>query len=166
VGRRSEAILLILAVILIHPVKGHAEKRKPQSARQSPSIPRLATRTRHTRLDCSHFVNYVYRRARLPYRYASSAELYEGTDSFQRVFEPMPGDLIVWKGHVGIVTDPNQNRFVSVLRSEVSTDDYLSRYWKSRGQHRFLRYVRNRPSDANRTLAKNVVASYASGGGE
>ena len=162
-GRRSEAILLILAVILIHPVKGHAEKRKPQAARHSPSIPRLATRTRHTRLDCSHFVNYVYRRAHLPYRYASSEELYEGTGSFQRVFEPMPGDLIVWKGHVGIVTDPSVSRFVSVLRSGVKTDDYLSRYWKSRGQYRFLRYVGNRPPEANRTLAKSVVAAYASG---
>jgi cell wall-associated NlpC family hydrolase len=108
-------------------------------------------------------VNYVYRRAHLPYRYASSEELYEGVDSFQRVYEPMPGDLIVWKGHVGIVTDPNENRFVSVLRSGVKTDDYLSRYWKSRGRPRFLRYLGNRPAQANRTLAKSVVAAYASG---
>jgi cell wall-associated NlpC family hydrolase len=163
VGRRCEAILLILAVILIHPVKGHAEKRKPQAARQSPSIPRLASRTHHTRLDCSHFVNYVYRKAHLPYPYASSEELYEGTDSFHRVFEPIPGDLIVWKGHVGIVTDPSENRFVSVLRSGVKTDDYFSRYWKSRGQYRFLRYVGNRSGQGNRTLAKSVVAAYASG---
>jgi len=163
VGRRTEAIVLIMAVMvmLIHPVKGHAEKRKPQAARQS-STPRLASRTRHTRLDCSHFVNYVYRRAHLPYRYASSEELYEGTDSFQRVLEPMPGDLIVWKGHVGIVTDPSESRFVSVLRSGVKTDDYLSRYWRSRGQYRFLRYVGNRPAEPNRTLAKSVVAAYAS----
>ncbi len=162
-GRRSEVILLILAVTLVHPVKGHAEKRKTQSVRHSPSVPRLATRTRHTRLDCSHFVNSVYRRAHLPYRYASSEELYEGVESFQRVHEPMPGDLIVWKGHVGIVTNPNENRFVSVLRSGVKTDDYLSRYWKSRGRPRFLRYIGNALADANRTPAKSVIAAYASG---
>ncbi len=161
--RRSGAVLLIFGLTLIHAVKGHAEKRKPQSARHSPSIARLATRTRHTRLDCSHFVNYVYRRAHLPYRYASSEELYEGVDSFHRVYDPIPGDLIVWRGHVGIVTDPIENRFVSALRSGVKTDDYFSRYWKSRGQPRFLRYVGNAPENTNRPLARSLMASYASG---
>jgi cell wall-associated NlpC family hydrolase len=163
VGRRSAAVLLILGLTLIQTAKAHAEKRKSQSPRKAPRISRLATQTRHTRLDCSHFVNYVYGKARLPYRYASSEELYEGTDSFQRVFDPMPGDLIVWKGHVGIVIDPNESRFVSVLRSGVKTDDYLSRYWQSRGQPRFLRYVGGAPTNVNRKLAKSVVASYASG---
>jgi hypothetical protein len=163
VGRLSGAILLILGLTLVHTVKGHAEKRSPQSARQSTPIPRLATQTRHTRLDCSHFVNYIYGKAHLPYQYASSEKLYEGTNFFRRVAAPMLGDLVVWRGHVGIVTDPSQRQFVSVQRSGVKTDDYLSRYWKSRGQPRFLRYVRNRPTDANRTFAKSVVASYASG---
>ena len=102
---------------------------------------KLGTRVRHTRMDCSHFVNYVYKKANLPYRYANSSELYQGVDAFERVSEPVPGDLIVWRGHVGIIVDPSANRFVSVLRSGVTTDDYRSRYWKRRGTPRFMRYV-------------------------
>ena len=101
-------------------------------------------KARYKRLDCSHFVNQVYQRAHLPYPYASSKELYEGVDAFRRVSYPMPGDLIVWRGHVGIITDPGQTRFVSVLSSGVRADNYLSRYWKTRGKPRFLRYTGNR----------------------
>ncbi len=60
----------------------------------------------------------------------------------------MPGDLIVWRGHVGIVTNPRQTRFVSVLRSGVRADNYLSPYWKTRGKPRFLRYAGNRSSQS------------------
>lgn len=161
---RTVAVFLVFGLTLVHAVKGHAEKRNSQHPRKSTSLPQLAGKKRHTRLDCSHFVNYVYRRAHLPYRYASSEELYEGIDAFQRVFNPMPGDLIVWKGHVGIVTDPAEKRFVSVLRSGVKTDDYLSRYWRSRGEPHFLRYVGTRTAeDMNRMFAQNVAASFAGG---
>lgn len=161
-GRRSGRVLLILGLSLIQVVKSHAEKRSVQNPHEL--IPRLGTRIRHTRLDCSHFVHYVYQRAHLPYQYASSEELYQGVDAFQRVFDPMPGDLIVWRGHVGIITDPNGNRFVSVLRSGVKTDDYLSAYWRSRGRPRFLRYVGNRMAEhQNRTLSQNVARSFGNG---
>jgi hypothetical protein len=87
-----------------------------------------------------------------------------GVDASQRVFDPMPGDLIMWRGHVGIITDPNLNRFVSVLRSGVKTDDYLSAYWKSRCKPRFLRYVGNGMAEhKNRTLSKGAAASFAKG---
>ncbi len=161
-GRRNGTVLLILGLSLIQVVKGHAEKQSAQNPHEL--IPRLGTRIRHTRLDCSHFVHYVYEKAHLPYQYASSEELYEGVDAFQRVFDPMPGDLIVWRGHVGIITDPNGNRFVSVLRSGVKTDDYLSRYWKSRGKPRFLRYVGTRMAEhQNRTLTQKAAVSFANG---
>jgi hypothetical protein len=158
VRRRSGAVLLILGLSLIHVVKGHAEKPSTQSPHDL--IPRLGTRIRLTRLDCSHFVNYVYRKAHRPYPYASSEELYQGVDTFQRVFHPLPGDLIVWRGHVGIITDPNENRFVSVLRSGVKTDDYSSPYWRHRGQPHFLRYVGNRMAKhENRTLSQRADSS-------
>jgi cell wall-associated NlpC family hydrolase len=120
----------------MHSASTHAEKNKAPERRFKSSA-----KAHRKRLDCSHFVNYIYQKAHLPYPYASSEELYVGVDSFQRVFNPMPGDLIVWRGHVGIVTDPYQTRFVSVLRSGVKADNYLSNYWKRRGKPRFLRYA-------------------------
>jgi cell wall-associated NlpC family hydrolase len=164
VGRRTGAVLIILGLTFVHTEKAYAEKRNPQGARKSATSLRFGTESRHTRLDCSHFVNYVYRRAHLPYHYASSEELYEGIDSFRRVFDPKPGDLIVWKGHVGIVTNPKDSRFVSVLRSGVKTDYFLSPYWRSRGRPRFMRYVGNRTAERiNRTFAQSAAASFASG---
>ena len=55
-----------------------------------------------TELDCSHFVQYLYEQAGLYYGYAPSRTLYDGMDGFKRVAHPRPGDLIVWRGHVGI----------------------------------------------------------------
>src|ERR1041385_8801129 len=51
--------------------------------------------------DCSHLVHQVYELSGYPYPYASSYDLYDGIDNFQRVTAPRPGDLIVWRGHVG-----------------------------------------------------------------
>ncbi|PYT93415.1 MAG: hypothetical protein DMG36_09895 [Acidobacteria bacterium] len=52
--------------------------------------------------DCSHLVHTLYEQAGHPYPYASSLDLYRGTGQFIRVRTPQPGDLIVWRGHVGI----------------------------------------------------------------
>jgi hypothetical protein len=51
--------------------------------------------------DCSNFVHSLYERAGFQYEYASSSDLYEGTDGFRRVASPQPGDLAVWRGHLG-----------------------------------------------------------------
>ena len=67
--------------------------------------------------DCSHLVHAIYLRAGFPYPYASSSDLYDGADDFQRVTRPQPGDLVVWPGHVGIVVNPAQRVFFSRLRS-------------------------------------------------
>ncbi|HVR24718.1 MAG TPA: hypothetical protein VMU26_15500, partial [Candidatus Polarisedimenticolia bacterium] len=56
--------------------------------------------------DCSHFVHGLYERAGFPFEYASSSDLYEGTDEFRQVTTPQPGDLAVWHGHAGIVVNP------------------------------------------------------------
>src|ERR1700722_17354239 len=65
--------------------------------------------------DCSHFVHELYERAGFLYEYASSSDLYEGTDEFRLVASPQPGDLAVWPGHAGIVVSPDQHSFFSVL---------------------------------------------------
>lgn len=92
--------------------------------------------------DCSHFVHALYVRAGFSYAYASSSDLYAGTDEFRRVASPQPGDLVVWRGHSGIVVNPAQHSFFSLLRSGPGVDSYDSPYWKQRGRPRFFRYVK------------------------
>ena len=93
--------------------------------------------------DCSHLVHAIYEQAGLPYRYAPSSEIYSGAAGFERVKQPKPGDLVVWRGHVGIVTKPSQHIFFSFMSSGPATDDYQSPYWKGRGRPRFYRYVKD-----------------------
>src|ERR1700686_5025774 len=111
------------------------------------AIVRVAMNSRHprTRYDCSHFVNGLYRRAGFPYKYASSSELYAGVAEFRRVSSPQPGDLAVWPGHAGIVVNPVQHSFLSVLHTGPGVDRYDSAYWKRRGRPRFFRYVEQAP---------------------
>ena len=97
---------------------------------------------RETEPDCSHLVHAIYQAAGLPYEYAPSSDLYAGDERFERVKAPLPGDLIVWQGHVGIVTRPSRHIFFSYLSSGPGTDDYETAYWKHRGQRRFYRYVK------------------------
>src|ERR1051326_7873870 len=104
---------------------------------------RMGQQIETTDLDCSHFVQWLFERAGLYYGYAPSRILYEGMPGFKRVYHPQPGDLIVWPGHVGIVVDPDEETFLSALRSGVKTASYTSRYWKRRGRPRFFRYLGN-----------------------
>jgi hypothetical protein len=91
--------------------------------------------------DCSHLVQEIYVRAGFSYPYASSFDLYAGSESFERVKNPQPGDVIVWPGHAGIVFDPKQHVFYSLVSSGLDAEDYEAPYWKSRGKPRFYRYV-------------------------
>lgn len=93
--------------------------------------------------DCSHLVHAIYQEAGFPYSYAPSSDLYAGVEGFQRVKAPKTGDLVVWRGHVGIVTKPSQHLFFSYMSAGPGIDDYEARYWKRRGRPRFYRYVRN-----------------------
>jgi hypothetical protein len=90
--------------------------------------------------DCSHLIHHVYKDAGFEYRYDSSFELYSGNENFVRVKFPHPGDLIVWPGHVGIVVDPPQHSFFSLVSTGLEEQDYEGPYWKSRGRPRFYRY--------------------------
>src|ERR1700739_1817261 len=110
--------------------------------------------------DCSHLVHEVYTRAGYPYPYASSFDLYAGVSSFVRVARPQPGDLIVWRGHVGIVVDPVEHSFYSSVRSGLRTEFYDTSQWKARGPARFYRYAVAKPSTF--VLAGNRPAKAAS----
>ena len=101
--------------------------------------------------DCSHLVHAIYEQAGFSYPYASSRDLYRGTDDFRRVKKPQPGDLVVWRGHVGIVVNPARREFYSFLRRGPGIDEYDAQYWKERGPVRFYRYVKNSSQEDYRT---------------
>jgi hypothetical protein len=89
--------------------------------------------------DCSHVVHAIYSNAGHAYPYASSSDIYSGNESFVRVRHPRAGDVIAWWGHVGIVVDPREHRFYSLVRTGLQAQNYESAYWRSRGQPRFFR---------------------------
>lgn len=95
--------------------------------------------------DCSHLVHRLYEQAGYPYPYASSLDLYRGTPQFLRVRYAQPGDLIVWRGHVGIVVNPKEHSFFSSVSSGARIADYHSAYWRARGYPRFYRYLTGSP---------------------
>ena len=92
--------------------------------------------------DCSNLVHAIYERAGFTYSYSNSSELYRGIKEFRRVLHPQPGDLVVWRGHVGIVISPVQHSFFSAMRSGRGVEFYDSPYWQTRGQPRFFRYLK------------------------
>ena len=92
--------------------------------------------------DCSHLVHTISTSGPAsPTRMPVLPISHSGTDDFQRVAQPQPGDLAVWKGHVGIVVNPAQGLFFSRLRSGPGIESYDDQYWKHRGPVRFYRYI-------------------------
>jgi hypothetical protein len=89
--------------------------------------------------DCSHVVHAIYASGGYAYPYASSSDIYFGNDSFVRVKHPRAGDVIAWRGHVGIVVNPAEHSFYSLVRTGLQAQNYESAYWRSRGQPRFYR---------------------------
>jgi len=117
-----------------------------------------------TELDCSHFVQYLYEQAGRYYGYAPSRMLYDGMEGFKRVAHPKPGDLIVWRGHVGIVVDPDETTFLSALRSGVKVSSYQSHYWQRRGNPHFLRYIGPAESDPSEWATRRIASHGGSTG--
>ena len=107
--------------------------------------------------DCSHLVHTLYEQAGYSYPYASSLALYTGSGNFARVKAPHPGDLIVWRGHVGIVVDPKEHSFFSSVSEGARMQYYNSPYWRARGHARFYRYLTTKPakSSGTTTVAAN-----------
>lgn len=159
---RTLVLLLALSLAAGAPLCAQSAKTRPDSAHI-----RLLSKTQGRHIvrsisaadfdasaeeDCSHLVHALYEKAGFPYDYASSHDLYTGHESFVRVSKPQPGDLVVWRGHVGIVTDPRHHVFFSSLSDGPGTQAYNSAYWRSRGAPRFYRYVIGKP-DATATAA-------------
>jgi hypothetical protein len=144
-------ILLCLASIpaaLAQENQHRTHGSRPLTRHEGAAITRAALDSRDPAdsSDCSHLVHALYERAGFPYEYAPSSDLYAGIDEFRRVAKPQPGDLAVWRGHAGIVVNPAQHSFFSMLSSGPGVDSYDSPYWKQRGRPRFFRYVKAAPS--------------------
>src|SRR5215470_10633573 len=108
--------------------------------------------------DCSHLVHTLYDQAGYPYTYANSLELYSGAIPFVRVRAAHPGDLIVWRGHVGIVINPKDHSFFGSTSSGTRIEHYDTAYWRARGNARFFRYVTSNPVPAkNGASAMSVM---------
>lgn len=159
-----------VAVWLITASAALCQNARPASAQPETAhtpVPRPITRTEGRQIlaalssldpdsteeaDCSHLVHDLYEQAGFSYDYASSRELYMGSTNFTRVRAPQPGDLVVWRGHVGIVLDPKEHSFFSSVRSGPDTQFYDSPYWRSRGIARFYRYMTDKPLRSGKTL--------------
>jgi hypothetical protein len=140
--KRTGILFLFFAFAL--PVtstgQSHSLMPTPEQARVGETLTAIGLQIRKTALDCSHFVNSIFERAGLAYKYEPSRTLYRGTPGFRRVWGPAQGDLVVWPGHVGIVVDPDAKTFLSKLNHGVKVSSYTSRYWQRRGHPRFFRY--------------------------
>jgi hypothetical protein len=151
---KSVLLLLLISLVSIPGAAQHPDLRYNAGAvhtltrEEGLAVLGAALDFRHYRgseSDCSHFVHVLYQRAGFPYAYAPSSELYSGIDQFQRVTTPQAGDLAVWRGHAGIVVNPVQHSFFSLLRSGAGVESYDSPYWRRRGLPRFFRYVKGNP---------------------
>src|SRR5436309_2108078 len=145
--KRMAAAIALMAIAHAGYARSDAPKENDRSkllgAREGTELARMALQYRPddgVTPDCSHLVNQIYREAGLNFRFASSSEIYAGIDPFQRVRHPQPGDLIVWRCHVGVVVNPREHSFYSSLRSGLNTDYYYADYWTCRGTPRFYRY--------------------------
>jgi hypothetical protein len=124
----------------VHESDSSQRLLSPQEGRAIVNVAWQQEQTESGAADCSHLVHAIYASAGFEYPYATSFEIYAGNENFARVKTPHPGDVVAWPGHVGIVVDPLQHSFYSLVRTGLEAQDYESAYWKSRGRPRFYRY--------------------------
>jgi len=104
-----------------------------------------------TGIDCSHFIYQVFNSVRKGLatsgpapqliEYRSTAAI-EASKLFLRVQIPEAGDLVLWDGHVGIVTNPQTGKFIGAQTSTgVAEASYISGYWAKKSGKRFLRFI-------------------------
>src|SRR5258708_2972577 len=164
---------IFLALCLAEAWGGLGQKVRPASAETAGPRPIARTEGRkilatiptveaesESETDCSHLVHDVYEQAGFPYDYASSRELYLGSANFTRVRTPQAGDLVVWRGHVGIGIDPKDHSFFTSVRSGPDTQFYDSPYWRSRGSARFFRYMTEKPLPSSQNLEATRHADH------
>lgn len=107
--------------------------------------------------DCSRFVHEIYRRAGLPYHFRSTADLSQAPEfDVLEEDEAKPGDLMLFRGHVGLVDKDGKIISATKVRSkkQKSTITRLEREnFKGFKGRRFVLRYRCQPSA--RSMASN-----------
>lgn len=93
-------------------------------------------------IDCSHFVHQAYKGAGFDYTYRTTEGPWAKA-GFEKTQNPKAGDLIMFKGHMGIVVDPDKKTFIGAQSSTgVAQASYgKSSYWGKQAHH-FLHHPR------------------------
>ena len=91
--------------------------------------------------DCSGFTKHVMDRCgiNIPAGSANQKNAGVGVDKSQA----QAGDLVVWKGHVGLVIDGNKNMIDAGSNSVPKIRSYETDYWRSRGDYVIRRVLTN-----------------------
>lgn len=92
--------------------------------------------------DCSAFTQHVMKRAAgldIPRTSAEQKNAGTGVDKSQA----QAGDLVVWKGHVGLVIDSNKNMIDAGSNNVPKIRSYETDYWRSRGDYVIRRVLSN-----------------------
>ena len=91
--------------------------------------------------DCSGFTKHVMDRCgvKIPAGSAYQKDAGVGVDKSQA----QAGDLVVWKGHVGLVVDSNKNMIDAGSGSVPKIRSYETDYWRSRGDYVIRRVLSN-----------------------
>ena len=119
--------------------------------------------------DCSAFTGHVFSRAAgisLPRNSTAQGNVGTGVSS------PLPADLVVWTGHVGIVSDTNGNMVDCGDGVVAKERSYTTNYWRSRQNRKFRRVLSNRDEMVDPTVSNyhkkigfsGVVDPNANGG--
>ena len=89
--------------------------------------------------DCSGFTKHVMDRCgiKIPAGSANQKNAGTGVDKSQA----QAGDLIIWKGHAGLVYDSNKNMIDAGSGSVPKIRSYDTSYWKSRGDYSIRRVI-------------------------
>ena len=137
-------VLLLIAFVCARPsfaAESHTQVQSTEQRAEQALMLQLDIQPNISKFDCSHLVHVLYERVGLHYQYANSHALYRGIEEFERVLKPNSGDLVVWRGHAGIVVDPSQHSFLSALKTGVKISSYVSTYWRRLGSPRFFRFA-------------------------
>lgn len=94
----------------------------------------------HDGIDCSHFVWEVIKAAgHSGAPYISTSQI-PGSGYYSQVDMPQVGDIVLWDGHMGIIVDTTQGKFIGAQSRGVEEASYTSGYWGNR-HHRYFRYT-------------------------
>jgi cell wall-associated NlpC family hydrolase len=103
------------------------------------------TGKRSTEIDCSGFVRNIFDQVFPDQGLSARDDLnslkFRTVDLFEDTVSPLPGDIVCWDGHVGIVFDPVKGTFIGAQSSTgVMVASYTAGYWAQRVVLKFRKW--------------------------